>query len=91
MTRRERLRRCYNYEELARPAVYSRTGFVAATCGSEAFAILTLEARELVHEAGGRVHVHSHGSVKGVFQGFVDMGVDVLHPIEPTPSTTEEV
>ena len=29
MTRRERLRRCYAYEELDRPAVYSRTGFPA--------------------------------------------------------------
>ena len=40
---------------------------------------------DLIHDAGGRVHVHSHGSVKGVFQGFIDMGVDVLHPFEPPP------
>lgn len=38
-----------------------------------------------IHQAGGRIHVHSHGSVKSVFQGFVDMGVDVLHPFEPPP------
>jgi uroporphyrinogen-III decarboxylase len=31
------------------------------------------------------VHIHSHGSIKKVLQGFVDMGVDVLHPFE-TPS-----
>jgi hypothetical protein len=40
---------------------------------------------DLIHEAGGRMHVHSHGSVKKVFQGFIDMGADVLHPFEPPP------
>lgn len=40
---------------------------------------------DLIHNAGGRMHIHSHGSVKSVFQGFVDMGVDVLHPFEPPP------
>lgn len=38
-----------------------------------------------IHEAGGRVHIHSHGSIKSVFQGFIDMGADVLHPFEPPP------
>lgn len=38
---------------------------------------------DLVHEAGGRMHIHSHGSIKSVFQGFIDMGADVLHPFEP--------
>ena len=38
-----------------------------------------------VHEAGGRVHIHCHGSIKKVFQGFVDMGADVLHPFEAPP------
>ena len=40
---------------------------------------------DLIHDAGGRVHVHCHGSIKRVFQGFIDMGVDVLHPFEPPP------
>jgi len=40
---------------------------------------------DLIHDAGGRVHVHSHGSISKVFQGFVDMGADVLHPFEPPP------
>ena len=40
---------------------------------------------DLIHEAGGRVHIHSHGAIKSVFQGFVDMGADVLHPFEPPP------
>jgi hypothetical protein len=38
---------------------------------------------DLVHEAGGRIHIHSHGRIGRVFQSFVDMGVDVLHPVEP--------
>ena len=40
---------------------------------------------DLVHDAGGRVHFHCCGSIKNVFQGFLDMGADVLHPIEPPP------
>ena len=40
---------------------------------------------DLAHDAGGRVHIHCHGSVKEIFQGFLDMGADVLHPIEPPP------
>jgi hypothetical protein len=40
---------------------------------------------DAVHEAGGRMHVHCHGPIRSVFQLFVDMGVDVLHPIEPPP------
>jgi len=39
----------------------------------------------LIHNAGGRIHVHCHGSIKKVFQGFLDMGVDVLHPFEAPP------
>jgi len=39
----------------------------------------------LIHEAGGRVHIHCHGSIKRVFQGFLDMGADVLHPFEAPP------
>jgi hypothetical protein len=46
---------------------------------------------DAVHAAGGRVHVHSHGPIKAVFQGFVDMGVDVLHPIEPPPQGNLEM
>ena len=40
---------------------------------------------DLIHNAGGRVHIHCHGSIKNVLQGFVDMGTDVLHPFEPPP------
>ncbi len=38
-----------------------------------------------LHRAGGHVHVHCHGSIKKVFQGFLDIGVDVLHPFEAPP------
>ena len=40
---------------------------------------------DMAHESGGRVHIHCHGSIKSVFQGFLDMGADVLHPFEPPP------
>jgi hypothetical protein len=40
---------------------------------------------ERIHDAGGFIHVHCHGSVARVFDGFLAMGADVLHPIEPPP------
>ncbi|MBI4024919.1 MAG: hypothetical protein HY360_08050 [Verrucomicrobia bacterium] len=40
---------------------------------------------DLVHNGGARMYVHSHGSMKKVLKGFVDAGVDVLHPIEAPP------
>jgi uroporphyrinogen-III decarboxylase len=40
---------------------------------------------DLIHESGGRVHVHSHGSIRKVFPDFVEMGTDVLHPFEAPP------
>jgi len=40
---------------------------------------------DLIHNAGGRIHVHCHGSIKKVFQGFLEMGADVLHPFEAPP------
>ncbi|MEW6356571.1 MAG: uroporphyrinogen decarboxylase family protein [Planctomycetota bacterium] len=40
---------------------------------------------DLIHDAGGAVHIHCHGSMKKVIQGFVEMGTDVLHPFEPPP------
>lgn len=40
---------------------------------------------DLVHEAGGRIYVHCHGSLKRVFEGFLAAGADVLHPFEAPP------
>ncbi len=40
---------------------------------------------DLVHDAGGRVHVHCHGAVKRVMAGFLAESVDVLHPFEAPP------
>jgi hypothetical protein len=40
---------------------------------------------DLIHDAGGYIHIHCHGSIKKVFQGFTDMGVNVLHPFEAPP------
>ena len=41
---------------------------------------------DFIHDIGGRIHIHSHGSVKDVIQGFVEMGTDVLHPFEAPPN-----
>ncbi|MGI6209697.1 MAG: uroporphyrinogen decarboxylase family protein [Anaerolineae bacterium] len=40
---------------------------------------------DLIHDAGGRIHVHCHASIKKVIQGFIDEGVNVLHPFEAPP------
>ena len=40
---------------------------------------------DLIHDMGGKVHVHCHGSIKTVMDLFVSMGVDVLHPFEAPP------
>jgi len=44
------------------------------------------ELIDMIHDENGRIHVHSHGSIKKVFDGFLKMGVDVLHPFESPPS-----
>jgi len=43
---------------------------------------------DLIHEGGGRIYIHCHGALKSVLKYFVDMGVDVLHPIEGAPTDT---
>lgn len=40
---------------------------------------------DLIHQGGGLLHAHCHGSIRKVFQGFLEVGVDVLHPFEPPP------
>ena len=40
---------------------------------------------DMLKNAGGRIHVHCHGSIKSVFDEFLKLGVDVLHPFEAPP------
>ena len=40
---------------------------------------------DLIHDAGKLVWVHCHGDMHPVLEGFVEMGVDCLNPIEPPP------
>jgi len=40
---------------------------------------------DLVHNAGGYVWCHCHGRMGPVLEGFVEMGVDCLNPLEPPP------
>ena len=41
---------------------------------------------DLVHEHGGHFWVHCHGKVKNFIDRFIEMGVDVLNPLEPGPN-----
>jgi len=36
-----------------------------------------------IHQAGGYVWVHCHGKVANLIERFIEMGVDVLNPLEP--------
>ena len=38
---------------------------------------------ELIHEGNGYVWVHSHGKVMDFIPSFIQMGVDILNPLEP--------
>lgn len=38
-----------------------------------------------IHEAGCRLHIHCHGRLKKIMRSFLELGPDVLHPIEPPP------
>ncbi|MCM8817441.1 MAG: hypothetical protein NC913_08050 [Candidatus Omnitrophica bacterium] len=40
---------------------------------------------DLVHEAGKLTWIHCHGDMKPVINGFIEMGLDCLNPIEPPP------
>ena len=41
---------------------------------------------DLIHERGGYVWVHCHGRVRTFLDKFIEMGVDVLNPLEPEPN-----
>ena len=36
-----------------------------------------------IHNAGGYVWVHCHGKVANFIGRYIDMGVDILNPLEP--------
>ena len=40
---------------------------------------------DAIHNAKGRIHIHCHGRLSQVLSGFLDIGTDVLHPIEAPP------
>ena len=40
---------------------------------------------EAIHAAGGLLHVHCHGPMSQVLEGFIDIGANCLHPVEPPP------
>ena len=46
---------------------------------------------DLVHRYGGYVAVHCHGRVRGILDKLVNMGVDLLDPVEAPPSGDIEI
>ncbi len=40
---------------------------------------------EMIHAAGALFWVHCHGPLRSAIHGFLEMGVDCLHPIEAPP------
>ena len=43
------------------------------------------ELHAAIHEAGGYIRVHCHGSLSAVLEDLADAGVDILQPVEPPP------
>ena len=43
------------------------------------------EVFDLIHRRGAVVHVHCHGKMRQVLDGFLRSGVDSLHPVEAPP------
>ncbi|OGO89292.1 MAG: hypothetical protein A2Y17_10645 [Clostridiales bacterium GWF2_38_85] len=41
---------------------------------------------DLIHNNGGYVWVHCHGKVGNFIEKYIDMGVDILNPLEPAPN-----
>ena len=46
---------------------------------------------DLIHEHNGYVWVHSHGRVRHFIERFIEMGVDVLNPLEPSWASNGDV
>jgi len=38
-----------------------------------------------IHGAGCLLHVHCHNRVSALLEDFAEVGIDVLHPLEPPP------
>lgn len=39
----------------------------------------------IIRDAGGMVHVHCHGPIRELMNGFLEMNINCLHPIEAPP------
>jgi len=46
---------------------------------------------DLVHKHGCYVHVHCHGKISGILDRLLDMGADMLDPVEPPPQGDVEM
>ncbi len=69
----------FSGEEYLAPPLHGRSDFFEFDVAYDQ------RVTRIVHEAGGRVHVHCHGSIRTVLDGFIELGCDVLHPFEAPP------
>jgi hypothetical protein len=46
---------------------------------------------DLIHKHGQYAHVHCHGKVARIFDRLLEMGVDMLDPVEPPPDGDIEI
>jgi uroporphyrinogen-III decarboxylase len=45
----------------------------------------------LIHKYGQYAHVHCHGKIAGILDRLLDMGADMLDPVEPPPDGDIEI
>lgn len=46
---------------------------------------------DLIHENGGYVWMHCHGKTAAFIDRFIEMGIDVINPLEPAPNGDAEL
>lgn len=66
-------------EEYVTPPLHSARDFRAFAIEPE------VEYGKLIHEAGGLLHIHCHGPLTAVLEGFLEIGANCLHPLEAPP------
>lgn len=66
-------------EEYVTPPLHSAADFRAFAIEPE------IEMGRLIREAGGLLHIHCHGPLAAVLEGFIEIGANCLHPLEAPP------
>ncbi len=77
----QRVGPCFGFsgEEYITPPLHGRADFFEFNVAYDR------RVSEVLRAAGGRIHVHCHGSIASVLDGFIELGADVIHPFEAPP------